>query len=172
MPSLLCCHFQNLFVPVSVLPLLPHWPRSPCTSTTACLFFRCHVDLTAGLWVCRHWGGMGWGWGNSKKLAIKIRKILSSLQRTPHQKCLCSHTSSQKKIKKRTKFVSSLKTLAICPARREALLPCALAILAVSSLPISGAQKGLWSPPRFPHRYPRPQAQFLKVECKLSWPLS
>ena len=114
---------QSVFVPVSVLPLLPTDSRPQAPGS--CLFFRCHLDLT---WVSGFADtSVGWGqdWGTAKRLDMKVRKLLRSFQRAPHKQWPYSHTSSQKKIRKRTKLISSLKNLAICPAQREALLPCA-----------------------------------------------
>ena len=123
MPSLLCCLFKACLCLSLCCPCCPTDSRPQAPGS--CLFFRCHLDLT---WVSGFADtSLGWGqdWGTAKRLDMKVRKLLRSFQRGPHKQWPYSHTSSQKKIRKRTKLISSLKNLAICPAQREALLPCA-----------------------------------------------
>ena len=132
---------QSVFVPVSVLLLQPHWLTSPGASYRLCLFFRCHLDLAQVSGFADTSVGWDQDWGTAKRLDMKVRKLLRSFQRTPHRQWPYSHTSSQKKIRKRTKFMSSLKNLAICPAQREALLPCALSGSSLSKCLPSQFQK-------------------------------
>lgn len=73
--------------------------------------FRCHLDLTTGPWVCRHWTGMGWGGGIAKGLD-NIRKLLGFLQSLPTPKMvLLSHSLSKEKQKENKEVLFLIKKI-------------------------------------------------------------
>ena len=122
MPSLLC-RLCKACLPLSLLLLLPHWLMPPGTSYRLCLSFRCHLDVAQVSDFADTRVGWGWDWGTAKRPDMKVRNFLRSFQRTPHRQWPHSHI---RKSEGEQSAFPHWKNLAICPAQREALLPCAL----------------------------------------------
>lgn len=143
MPSLLCRLFKAC-LPLSLLLLLPHWLMPPGTSYRLCLSFRCHLDVAQVSDFADTRVGWGRDWGTAKRPDMKVRNLLRSFQRTPHRQWPHSHISSQKKIRRRTKCISSLKKSGNLSSPEGSPSPlCTQRILSlqVSSLPAAEAGK-------------------------------